>query len=120
MQIEVQNSKIAANQSKYDIIISTTEAEILSQISDIAINLPANDKYDTIKNRLISVFADRKTQRTQKLLTDLELGGKKLFQLLYEMRNLSDEKVSEQFLKTLWLQRLPFNMRSNLFVYDDD
>ncbi|GFQ96827.1 uncharacterized protein TNCT_663991 [Trichonephila clavata] len=91
MQIEAyfRNSKIAADQSKYDIVMSTIEAEIISQTSDIVINPPANDKYDTIKNRLISVFAD---SGTQKLLTDLELGDKKPSQLFCEMRNLSDEK----------------------------
>ncbi|GFY76795.1 hypothetical protein TNIN_22211 [Trichonephila inaurata madagascariensis] len=33
------------------------------------------------------------------------------------MCNRSDKKVSEQFLKTLWLQRLPFNMRGTLSVF---
>ncbi|XP_054717505.1 uncharacterized protein LOC129226901 [Uloborus diversus] len=36
------------------------------------------------------------------------------------MRNLADQKVSENFLKTLWLQRLPLNMRSILSVSNDD
>ncbi|GFY76794.1 uncharacterized protein TNIN_22212 [Trichonephila inaurata madagascariensis] len=36
------------------------------------------------------------------------------------MCNRSDKKVSEQFLKTLWLQRLPFNMRGTLSVVDSN
>ncbi|GFY58512.1 hypothetical protein TNIN_352451 [Trichonephila inaurata madagascariensis] len=50
LQIEDQlrNNKITAVWTKYDIVISTIEAEILSEISDIMINPPANDKCDTI------------------------------------------------------------------------
>ncbi|GFQ79521.1 uncharacterized protein LOC108253948 [Trichonephila clavata] len=76
MQIEAQfrNSEITADQSKYDIVISTNEAEIISYISDIVINLPTNDKYDTIKNRQMSVFADSETKRTQKLFNRSRTG----------------------------------------------
>ncbi|XP_035230343.1 uncharacterized protein LOC118202293, partial [Stegodyphus dumicola] len=48
--------------------------------------------------------------KTPKLLSELELGEKKPSQLLCEMRNLVGNKVTDTFLKTLWLQHLSVNM----------
>lgn len=122
IQLEAQfrNSKITQDQTKYDIVVSSIDSEILTQVTDILTNPPSSGKYDAIKKRLISTFADSETQRTQRLLTDLELGDRKPSQLLCEMRNLASDKVSENFLKTLWLQRLPREMHAILSVSSDD
>lgn len=122
LQIEAQfrNSGITQDQTKFDMVISTIEADVLSQVSDVLCKPPDNEKYETLKKRLIAVFADSETGRIQKLLTDLELGDKKPSQLLREMQNLAGDKVSGDFLKTLWLQRLPLNMRSILTISTDE
>lgn len=122
LQLEAQfrRAKIANDDTKFDLVVSSIEAEILAQVTDILITPPASNKYDSIKDRLISIFADSETQRTQKLLNQIELGDRKPSILLCEMKNLADQKVSENFLKTLWLQRLPMDMRSILSVSTDD
>lgn len=122
MQIEAQfrNNGITADQTKYDIVVGSIEAENLAHVTDILTRSPSSGKYDAIKERLISVFADSETQRTQKLLTELELGDRKPSQLLCEMRNLADDQIGEHFLKTLWFQRLPVDMKSILSVSTDD
>lgn len=122
LQIEAQfrNAGITADQTKYDYVVSSIEAGTLSQVADILVKPPDDDKYPAIKKRLIEIFADSETQKTQKLLTELELGDKKPSQLLCEMRNLATEQVPDEFLKTLWMQRLPLNMRSILSVSSDD
>nr|XP_015925872.1 uncharacterized protein LOC107453517 [Parasteatoda tepidariorum] len=86
-------------------------------MSDILTNAPQDDKYTTIKDRLIALFADAETQ---KLLTEVDLGDKEPSQLLCEMKNLATDKVTEQFLKTIWLQRLPLEIRSILSISNDD
>lgn len=122
LQLEAQfrNVGITVDQTKYDYVISSIEPDILSQVSDILLNPPQDSKYQAIKDRLISLYADSETQKTQKLLSELELGDKKPSQLLCEMRNLASDKVADTFLKTLWLQRLPVNMRSIISVSSED
>ncbi|XP_067119141.1 uncharacterized protein [Centruroides vittatus] len=122
LQIEAQfrNARISSDQTNFDTVVSCIDAEILTQVSDILLNLPSSGKYELIKERLISAFADSEIQRTKKLLTDMELGDRKPAQLLCEMRNLADKKIGENFLKTLWLQRLPINMRSIQSVSSDE
>ncbi|XP_054709024.1 uncharacterized protein LOC129218727 [Uloborus diversus] len=122
LQLEAQfrRAKITSDETKFDLVVSSIEAEILAQVTDILVTPPPNNKYYAIKDRLISTFADSESQRTQKLLTQIELGDRKPSILLCEMRNLADQKVSENFLKTLFLQRLPMDMRSILSVSNDD
>ncbi|XP_023213966.1 uncharacterized protein LOC111616840 [Centruroides sculpturatus] len=116
IKAQFQNAGISSDQTKFDTVVSYVDAEILTQVSDILLSPPASGKYELIKERLISAFADSETQRTKKLLTEMELADRKPSQLLCEMHNLADEKIGENFLKTLWLQRLPINMRSILSV----
>lgn len=122
LQLEAQfrRAKITSDETKFDMVVSSIEAEILAQVTDILITPPTSNKYGAIKDRLISVFADSESQRTQKLLTQIELGDRKPSVLLCEMKSLADQKVSDNFLKTLWLQRLPMDMRSILSVSNDD
>ncbi|XP_035232910.1 uncharacterized protein LOC118204722 [Stegodyphus dumicola] len=122
LQAEAQfrNAGITADQTKYDYVVSSIETVTLSQISDILTKPPDNGKYPAIKKRLIEIFADSETQKTRKLMTELELGDKKPSQLLCEMRNLAAEKVPDEFLKTLWMQRLSLDTRSILSVSSDD
>lgn len=122
IQLEAQfrNAGITSDQTKYDYVVSSIEADILTRVTDILLDPPQDDKYNAIKNRLISLYSETETQQIQKLLSEMELGDKKPSQLLCEMRNLAGTKVTDPFLKTLWLQRLPVNMRSILSVSSDD
>lgn len=58
--------------------------------------------------------------QTEKVLPKLEQGDKKTSQQLCIMNNLAIDKVSENFLKTFWLQRSLVKMRGILSVSDHD
>ncbi|KFM59498.1 hypothetical protein X975_19456, partial [Stegodyphus mimosarum] len=49
--------KYKNEQTKYDYVISSIEPDIL-------LNPPQDNKYQAIKNRLISLYADSETQKT--------------------------------------------------------
>ena len=113
-------SNITCDQTKFDTIVASIDAEILSQVYDVLSNQPDREKYACLKKRLISLYADTQTQKTQKLLNELELGDLKPSHLLMKMRNLANNTVTDDFLKTLWLQRLPREMRAILSSSDDN
>ncbi|GFT78075.1 hypothetical protein NPIL_494991 [Nephila pilipes] len=66
LQLEAQsrNVKLTVDQAKYDYVISSTEPDILSQVSDIFLSPPPDGKYQTIKEKLTSLYADSKTEKT--------------------------------------------------------
>ncbi|GFR04857.1 uncharacterized protein TNCT_270241 [Trichonephila clavata] len=78
LEAQFRNASITTDQTKYENVVSSIEAEILAQVTDILTNPPEDCKYVTIKERFITIFAETETQKTKKLLTDVELGDKNL------------------------------------------
>ncbi|GFT70274.1 retrovirus-related Pol polyprotein from transposon 297-like Protein [Trichonephila clavipes] len=84
---------------------------------DILFETPATNKYDALKERLIAEFSDSENKQIRKLLSELQLEDDKPSHLLRKMWVLaSGASLNDDFLKTLWLQRLPSEMQSILSV----
>lgn len=91
--------------------MSIIDTEILTQVSDI-IQFPPNDeKYKTLKHRLTGLYTNSNENKLRKLLSEVELGEKKLSMLLHEIQRLGGTALSPQLLQTLWLQHLPITIQ---------
>ncbi|GFU74931.1 uncharacterized protein TNCV_2333611 [Trichonephila clavipes] len=90
------------------------DAETLSYVSDIVLSPPNSDKYHILSQRLITQFSDLETQKIKKLLTDLQLGDEKPSHLLRKMKELSNGQLQDDFLQSLWLQRMPPHIQTVL------
>ncbi|XP_035212313.1 uncharacterized protein LOC118186337 [Stegodyphus dumicola] len=78
------------------------------------------NKYSAAKERLLSTFKESENKRIKRLLTGLELGDLKPSQLLRKMRALGDaDDVSEKILRTLWMEKLPDQVKNILIVSDE-
>ncbi|XP_054091269.1 uncharacterized protein LOC128922899 [Zeugodacus cucurbitae] len=112
-QVESQfiTGGITSDKTKYHTIVAAIESNVLAQISDIILNPPNSDLYLTLKNRLITQFADSEQKRVKKLLQEQELGDMRPSQLLREMRSLAGSEINDNILKSIWMSRLPSNMR---------
>jgi len=75
--------------------------------------------YEALKRRLIERFSESEELWLKKLLSDIELGDQRPSHLLSEMRELASGKVSDELLKTLWLQRLPTQVKIILAASGD-
>lgn len=111
-------SNITQDSTKYYAVVSALNSEILSYVSDIVRNPPSTNMYTTLKDRLIAEFADSEQKRVKDLLLHAVLGDDKPSHLLRKMRQLANDKVGEEFLKTLWIQRLPKETQAILSVSD--
>lgn len=100
------------------LVIAQLQKQDIEQISDLLYNLPAENYYDALKNRLISVYEESEGRQFQKLLSDMELGDQRPSQLLRRMRDLAREKVPESTLRLMWMNHLPAHVRSVLVVSD--
>lgn len=120
-QVESQfyTLRITSDARKFHFIVAAMESEILAQVSDIVLNPPDIFMYETLKKRLIERFSQSEQFRLKKLLTEIELGDQKPSHLLSDMKELANGKVSDDLLKTLWVQRLPTQVRAILSVSSD-
>ncbi|XP_075157758.1 uncharacterized protein LOC142231023 [Haematobia irritans] len=116
-QVEAQFAlyQIEAERTKYHILIAELDTELLTHVSDIVLN-PPNDVYSQIKNRLIEHFSVSEENRIKRLLNNMEIGQKKTSILLREMRSLSNGGVTEDFFRTMWMQRLPSHSQAILLT----
>ncbi|CAD6208598.1 GSCOCG00012748001-RA-CDS, partial [Cotesia congregata] len=92
------------------------QPNIQTQLWDIISDPPAQDKYRTIKNAILSRFSDSRQTQLIKLLRDMTLGDKKPSQLLREMRELAKGSINGDALHQLWKERLPAWIRPYLLV----
>lgn len=115
-QLEAQfaTTGITVDNTQFNMIVGVIESDILSTVSDIVLNPPAVEKYKTIKTRLIKEFTDSDTKKLNKLLNDLVAGDMKPSNLLRRMKELACNKVGEDLLRTLWLQKLPITIQTIL------
>lgn len=115
-QLEAQfaNSNITVDSTKFNHVVASIESEVLSAVHDIVLNPPADDKYATLKARLIAFYAESESSKIRTLLQGLELGDQRPSYLLTRMRGLAGTHISEDLLKSMWLSRLPGNMQAIL------
>lgn len=107
-------SGITVDETKYASLVASIDADTLTHVSDIIFRPPTERKYETLKERLISEFAESENRRVRRLLSELQLGDSKPSFLLRQMRELAGGKLTDEFLKNLWMQRLSTSTQSIL------
>lgn len=109
-------AQVTNDTTKYNYLLSAIDTDTLSAVSDLILTPPPNDKYNALKQRLIQEFSDSQSQQIRKLLSELVLGDKKPSVLLRQMKELAQSSVTEEFLKAIWLERLPTHTQAILSV----
>ncbi|XP_076247800.1 uncharacterized protein LOC143187473 [Calliopsis andreniformis] len=109
-------SEITRDSTKYHYVSANLENKYTDVVMDIINNPPATDMYETLKAELIRRLSDAKEQNIRHLLEHEEIGDRKPSIFLRRLQNLAGDTVSDDFLKTLWLGRLPTNVQAILIT----
>lgn len=114
MQIDAQFAccNITAEATKFNYVLAALDCETADLISDFLTSERTATPYTDLINRLSREFQESESRKITRLLSELDLGDKKPSQLLREMRSLAGNQVKDDFLKTIYLQRLPANLRT--------
>lgn len=109
-------AKITNDATKYNHLITAIDPETLTAVSDILFSPPETNKYETLKERLIAEFSASENEQIRRLISELHLGNDKPSHMLRKMRELGGSNVKDDFLKTLWFQRLPPEIQTILSI----
>ena len=115
-QVEAQFSThgINAQQTMFDYVVANLTPDIAIEIRDLILRPPEENPYNVFKAQLIKRTAASEQRRLQQLLSTEELGDRKPTQLLCCLQQLAGDTpglLDGNFLKELFLQRLPSQVR---------
>lgn len=121
LQVESQFTlnHIVADQTKFNYVCAHLENRYALEVEDILENPPPTDKYDKLKTELIRRLSTSLDQKVRRLLEHEEIGDRTPSQFLRHLQNLAGNSVTDNFLRTLWLGRLPANMPAILATQED-
>ncbi|XP_035216453.1 uncharacterized protein LOC118189868 [Stegodyphus dumicola] len=101
--------------TKFYTAISALDTEVLQSVCEIVLKHPSDNKYEELKNKLISVYEEsEKHPKLKQLLQDLQLGDMRPSQLLSKMQELAGDNFKSNVLQSLCLNRLPNNIQAIL------
>ncbi|XP_055932083.1 uncharacterized protein LOC129962361 [Argiope bruennichi] len=120
-QVEAQFSisGIKSEETKFHYLIAQMEPRFVENLWDIVTDTNEN-KYTAAKERLLNTFKESENRRIQRLVSEMELGDLRPTQLLQKMRSLATDGISDNVLKTLFLQKMPDSIRNIQIVSNED
>lgn len=118
-QVEAQFSiaGITSEETKFNYLVAQLEPKYVDSVWDIVTGT-SKKKYTDAKERLLALFQDSEANRLKKLVTGIEMGDMKPSLFLQKLRTVATKDISENLLKTLWLEKLPDSMKNIILVSD--
>ena len=107
------HSRNHQSKTMFDYVIASLSPEVAAEIRDLILSPPAENPYDVLKEQLVKRTAASEQKRLQQLFSSEELGDHKPTQLLRRLQQLAGDTTGADgaFLRELFLQRLPTNIR---------
>ncbi|KAJ8911572.1 hypothetical protein NQ315_008915 [Exocentrus adspersus] len=111
---------ITADKTKFYYVTSNLDQKAALEVEDIITTPPATGKYQKIKDEICKRLSVSQEQRIRQLLEGEEIGDRTPSQFLRHLRNLagSSSIVPDDFLRTIWVSRLPRTMQAILATQD--
>lgn len=100
-------ANVTVDSTKYNYVIANLDCRYITEIKDIVKNPPAAGKYIKVKEELIARLSSSSEQRIRQLINNEEIGDRKPSHFLRHLQSLAGPHVPDDFMKSLWSNRLP-------------
>ena len=105
--------RLNSQKTRFDFVVASLSPEVVTEVRDLVLRPPETNPYNVLKETMIKRTAASEQRRLQQLFQAEELGDRKPTQLLRRMQQLLGDRpgLDESFIRELFLQRLPSNVR---------
>ncbi|XP_070067036.1 uncharacterized protein [Drosophila virilis] len=110
---------VVSDDRKFDLVSVHLDEDIVT-IQDPITNPPLNNKYFSLKQRILEIFVESEVSKLKRLLQGRDLTGKKPMEFLTHMRRLAPANGCEGFICTLFIAKLPMAVRPIISVWEED
>ncbi|XP_049886423.1 uncharacterized protein LOC126380886 [Pectinophora gossypiella] len=111
---QFENLDITQDSVKFNCVLSNLDLNHAKAVKDIIIQPPAKNRYEKVKTELIRRLSASHEKKVKQLLIHEELGDRKPSQFLRHLLDLAGPSVPEDFIRTIWSNRLPNNIQTVL------
>lgn len=105
-------SGIKDEETKFLHVISQLEHRYAAEVEDLICSPPSKDRYKKLKEELIKRLSASREKEVKQLLMHEELGDRRPSQFLRHLQHLAGPGVPDDFLKTIWISRLPVHLQT--------
>lgn len=107
-------AQITQDQTKFQYLVANADPAILPHIADIIKLPPAQEKYEALKSRILTVFAEAEESKLRRLLKGTALNDQRPSHLLQVMKNTAGNQCNDNIIKSLFLEQMPDQVRAIL------
>lgn len=105
---------------KFDHVLVQLDGDVMLSVEDLAVTPPENDKFKTLKDRLIATFAQTAESKLRRMLRGEDAAGKRPSAILAHMKHLASGQCGAAVLRSLFLEKMPESIRPVLVVSEVD
>lgn len=109
VEAQFATNRITSDSSKFNYVLAALPIEIADSIMDFLENLPEKELYKNLKETLINRNSISVETKIRQLISDEQIGDRKPSEFYRCLKQLAgtSASVGEDFIKKLWLGRLP-------------
>lgn len=124
LQVETQFriKGITSSNTKFDHLVASLPNDTMELVSDILLTPPTTNKYETLKQQLLTRSIATEERRLDTLLHKIQIGDTKPSELYRQMEALAGNNslINPSLLKNLWLKKLPSNLQTCLIAIESN
>jgi hypothetical protein len=119
LETQLDAAGVTSDKVRFATLAKSLDTPLLQQVESVLTNPPATGRYQKLKCELIRILTDSEGDRVKKLVESQEMGDRKPSQFYQHLRKLASPSTPEEFVRSLWRNRLPARIRRILAAVDD-
>lgn len=112
-------SGINSDTTKFYYASGQLDHQYAIEVADIIERPPKDNKYLTLKTELIKRLSKPREEELKQFLNNQEMGNRKPSQFLRHLQHQAGPNVPEEFIRTIWYNRLPQNIQPIIASHTD-